>query len=49
MLRAAGAVFEDNNFPGLKTEGGTATLPDFSTAAWFLDSEGDILNINSGM
>ena len=48
-LRAAGVVFEDYDFPGLKTEGGIATLPDGNSAAWFLDSEGNILNINSGM
>ena len=48
-LRAAGVVFEDYDFPGLKTENGIATLPDGSSAAWFLDSEGNILNINSGM
>lgn len=48
-LRAAGVVFEEYDFPGLKTEDGIATLPDGSSAAWFLDSEGNILNINSGM
>ncbi len=48
-LRAAGVVFEDYDFPGLKTEDGIATLPDGSSAAWFLDSEGNILNVNSGM
>ncbi|WP_307038211.1 VOC family protein [Arthrobacter sp. B3I4] len=48
-LRAAGVVFEEYDFPGLKTENGIATLPDGGSAAWFLDSEGNILNINSGM
>ena len=48
-LRGAGVVFEDYDFPGLKTEDGIATLPDGSSAAWFLDSEGNILNLNSGM
>ncbi|MET3811123.1 VOC family protein [Arthrobacter sp. UYEF3] len=48
-LRAAGVVFEDYDFPGLKTEDGIATLPDGNSAAWFLDSEGNILNVNSGM
>jgi catechol 2,3-dioxygenase-like lactoylglutathione lyase family enzyme len=48
-LRAAGVVFEDYDFPGLKTEDGVATLPDGGSAAWFLDSEGNILNLNSGM
>ena len=48
-LRTAGVVFEEYDFPGLKTEDGIATLPDGGSAAWFLDSEGNILNINSGM
>jgi catechol 2,3-dioxygenase-like lactoylglutathione lyase family enzyme len=48
-LRAAGVVFEDYDFPGLKTKDGIATLPDGGSAAWFLDSEGNILNINSGV
>ncbi len=47
-LRAAGVVFEDYDFPGLKTEDGMAVLPDGGSAAWFLDSEGNILNVNSG-
>lgn len=48
-LRSAGVVFEEYDFPGLKTEDGIATLPDGRPAAWFLDSEGNILNLNSGM
>jgi catechol 2,3-dioxygenase-like lactoylglutathione lyase family enzyme len=46
-LRGRGVVFEDYDFPGLKTENGIATLPDLGKAAWFLDSEGNILNISS--
>jgi catechol 2,3-dioxygenase-like lactoylglutathione lyase family enzyme len=45
-LRAKGVVFEDYDFPGLKTEDGIATMPDGSAAAWFLDSEGNILSLN---
>ncbi|AMB40119.1 VOC family protein [Arthrobacter sp. TES] len=45
-LRDKGVVFEDYDFPGLKTENGIATMPDGSAAAWFLDSEGNILSIN---
>lgn len=45
-LRAKGIVFEEYDFPGLKTEGGIATTPDGSTAAWFLDTEGNILNLS---
>ncbi len=43
-LRARGVVFEEYDFPGLKTENGIATTP-VGKAAWFLDSEGNILNL----
>lgn len=45
-LRGKGVVFEDYDFPGLKTENGIATTPDGSSAAWFLDTEGNILSLN---
>ncbi|MEO5779139.1 MULTISPECIES: VOC family protein [Arthrobacter] len=45
-LQATGVVFEEYDFPGLKTEGGIARMPDGSAAAWFLDSEGNILSLN---
>ena len=41
-LRANGVVLEDYDFPGLKTVGGVATR-DVDKAAWFKDSEGNIL------
>ncbi len=44
-LRANGVVFEEYDFPGLKTENGIATTPDGSSAAWFLDTEGNILTL----
>jgi len=44
-LRGRGVVFEDYDFPGLKTENGVVT-EDWGKAAWFLDSEGNILSIN---
>jgi hypothetical protein len=44
-LRARGVVFEDYDIPGLKTENGIATAK-WGKAAWFLDSEGNILNIS---
>lgn len=44
-LRAKGVTFEEYDLPGLKTENGIATSPDGSSAAWFLDSEGNILSI----
>lgn len=43
-LRSRGVVFEEYDFPGLKTENGIATTP-VGKAAWFLDSEGNILNL----
>ena len=44
-LRARGVVFEDYDMPGLKTENGLAT-DDWGKSAWFLDSEGNILNLS---
>ena len=43
-LRDGGVVFEEYDFPGLKTEGGVATLPG-ARAAWFKDPDGNILNV----
>ncbi|TLM81531.1 VOC family protein [Pseudarthrobacter sp. NamE5] len=44
-LRGRGVTFEDYDFPGLKTENGVATIG-WAKAAWFVDSEGNILNIS---
>ena len=44
-LRGRGVVFEEYDQPGLKTENGIATS-DWGKAAWFLDSEGNILNLS---
>jgi len=46
-LRARGVVFEDYDMPGLKTENGIATMEGMGKGAWFLDTEGNILNISS--
>src|SRR5919205_1581687 len=50
-LRGRGVVFEEYDLPGLKTENGIANS-DAGKAAWFLDSEGNILSLfempNSG-
>jgi catechol 2,3-dioxygenase-like lactoylglutathione lyase family enzyme len=43
-LRARGVVFEEYDFPGLKTENGIAMMGD-RAGAWFKDSEGNILAI----
>lgn len=41
-LRSRGVRFEDYDFPGLRTEGGIA-VRDADRAAWFKDTEGNIL------
>ena len=43
-LRDAGVTFEEYDFPGLKTENGIATTPNFK-GAWFKDPEGNILSV----
>jgi predicted enzyme related to lactoylglutathione lyase len=43
-LRAKGVVFEEYDMPGLKTVDGIARAGD-SKAAWFKDSEGNIMAI----
>jgi predicted enzyme related to lactoylglutathione lyase len=44
QLRAKGVVFEEYNMPGIKTVNGIATAGG-SKAAWFKDSEGNILAV----
>ncbi|MET1087507.1 MAG: VOC family protein [Arthrobacter sp.] len=43
-LRGRGVTFEEYDMPGLKTENGVA-VSNWGKAAWFLDSEGNILNL----
>ncbi len=43
-LRGRGVVFEEYDFPGLKTVDGIASIGE-DKAAWFKDSEGNILGI----
>jgi catechol 2,3-dioxygenase-like lactoylglutathione lyase family enzyme len=45
-LRSRGVVFEDYDFPGLQTVDGIADLG-YERAAWFKDSEGNILSIGT--
>ncbi len=45
QLRSMGVQFEDYDFPGLKTVNGIADLKG-ERAAWFKDSEGNILAIS---
>ncbi|MBL8164197.1 MAG: VOC family protein [Anaerolineae bacterium] len=44
-LRQNGVVFEDYDFPGLKTINGIADL-DGERSAWFVDSEGNIIAVS---
>lgn len=48
-LRGRGVVFEEYDLPGLKTVNGVAELlgPQNHKAAWFKDSEGNVLAIGS--
>ena len=43
-LRERGLTFEEYDYPNLKTVGGIADLG-FARAAWFKDSEGNLLGI----
>jgi catechol 2,3-dioxygenase-like lactoylglutathione lyase family enzyme len=45
-LRERGVLFEEYDFPDLKTVGGIAELAGVERAAWFRDSEGNILSIS---
>jgi catechol 2,3-dioxygenase-like lactoylglutathione lyase family enzyme len=50
-LRARGVVFEEYDFPGLRTVNGIAEVRDsegnlFGKGAWFRDSESNVLGIN---
>ena len=50
-LRERGLTFEEYELPGLKTENGVATLETergTTKAAWFKDSEGNILSVATG-
>ena len=46
-LQSRGVVFEEYDFDELKTENGIATTPEGQKAAWFKDSEGNILGVFS--
>lgn len=44
-MRDKGITFEEYDMPGLKTDNGVATM-DNEKAAWFKDSEGNILGLS---
>jgi predicted enzyme related to lactoylglutathione lyase len=45
-LKAKGVVFEVYDMPGVEWTGEIATLPGLGRAAWFKDSEGNILCVD---
>ncbi len=47
QLRDKGVVFEEYDFPGLKTENGIAQIGP-GRSAWFKDSEGNLIAIVQG-
>ena len=44
-LRSRGVVFEEYDFPGLKTVDAIADLGNGGSAAWFKDTEGNIVGV----
>ncbi len=48
-LRSRGVVFEEYDFPGLKTVNGIADMGEGFRAAWFKDTEGNILALGQSM
>ena len=47
-LVAKGVVFETYDMPGVEWNGQVASLPGMGKAAWFKDSEGNILCVDDG-
>ena len=47
-LRDKGIVFETYDMPGVEWNDGVATIPTMGKAAWFKDSEGNILCLDDG-
>jgi len=47
-LTAKGVVFETYDMPGVEWDGQVATLPGMGKAAWFKDSEGNIMCVDQG-
>jgi hypothetical protein len=45
QLRSTGVVFEEYDFPSLKTVGGLAETPSNTRSAWFKDSEENTLGL----
>ena len=47
-LKAKGVAFEVYDMPGVEWNGQVATLPGMGKAAWFKDSEGNIMCVDDG-
>jgi predicted enzyme related to lactoylglutathione lyase len=47
-LKARGVVFEQYDMPGVEWSDGVASVPGMGRAAWFKDSEGNILCLDDG-
>ena len=45
-LKDSGITFEHYDMPGLTWDGDIATIPEMGRAAWFKDSEGNILCVD---
>ncbi len=48
-LRDKGVTFEEYDMPGVEWADGVASMPGMGKAAWFKDTEGNILCIDSGL
>lgn len=48
-LRAKGVTFEEYDMPGVEWNDGIASMGDMGKAAWFKDSEGNILCLDEGL
>jgi predicted enzyme related to lactoylglutathione lyase len=48
VLRSRGVAFQDIDYGEVRTEDGVLAMPDGRRAAWFSDSEGNILALTSG-
>jgi predicted enzyme related to lactoylglutathione lyase len=48
-LKAQGVAFEQYDMPGVEWDGEVASLGEMGKAAWFKDSEGNILCVDDGL
>ncbi len=48
-LQGKGVTFEEYDMPGVEWANGVASMPGMGKAAWFRDSEGNILCIDDGL